>query len=67
MMSDVSVEYQPVDSLSAAVTYTDRRGRFLLCGIPGASRAFIATALGLGFAYREVPPGPDAAIEIEIR
>jgi hypothetical protein len=62
------VDYEPVMDSPAALTYTDALGRFLLCGIPQAGRATIGAALSVGrrYAYREVPPGLDAEIEIEI-
>jgi hypothetical protein len=62
----VFVDYEPVESFVAAKTYTDEQGRFLLCGIPSATSASIGVAVGFG-EYREVPPGPDATIEIEIK
>jgi hypothetical protein len=65
--SNVFVSYEPLDNFPAAMTYTDAEGRFLLCGIPSGDRAFIYTGLGSRVEYREVPPGPDTAIEIEIR
>lgn len=65
---DAFVDYEPIDDSPAAVTYTDSEGRFLLCGIPQARTATIGAALGVGrFAYRSVPPGPDASTEIEIK
>jgi hypothetical protein len=62
------VDYEPTMDSPAALTYTDALGRFLLCGIPEARPAMIGAALGAGrFAYKEVPSGLDAEIEIEIR
>jgi hypothetical protein len=65
--SNVFVDYEPVSDFPAAVTYTDAEGRFLLCGIPSAESASIGAGQGFRVGYREVPPGPDATIEIEIR
>jgi len=66
--SGAFVDYEPTEDSPAATTYTDPQGRFLLCGIPQTRTATIGAALGVGHvAYRSVPPGPDASIEIEIK
>lgn len=65
--ADVGVDYEPYMDSPAALTYTDAQGRFLLCGIPQTHAAVIGTGLGINrVVYREVPPGPDAVIEIDI-
>jgi hypothetical protein len=68
MASNAFVDYEPLEDFPAATTYTDAQGRFLLCGIPQARNATIGASLGMGrVAYRSVPAGTDASIEIEIK
>ena len=65
---DAFVDYEPTEDSPAAVTRTDAAGRFLLCGISQTRTVTIGASNGFNRAgYQQVPPGPDANIEVEIK
>ena len=58
----------PSGDVSAAVTYTDSKGRFALCGLPANEPVQIAAGTGAGptlrYKFVKVPPGQDSGVEI---
>jgi hypothetical protein len=60
------VDFEPVDSLTAAVTYSDGAGRFALCGLPQDETVWLGTSSGGRAAYANIPPGQTAGVEITL-
>lgn len=59
------VDFEPVMDFSAAVTYTDASGRYLLCGVPEGQTGDIVASLGNNrVASAPLPPGQSTGIDI---
>ena len=60
------VDFEPLEDLNVANTYTDAAGRFALCGLPQNDAVTIGAGLGGRVAYANVPPGQTSGIEITL-
>jgi hypothetical protein len=58
------VDYEPVMDSSAARTFTDANGRYLLCGIPADSPAVIGVAFNGVAKYATAAPGQTDGVDI---
>ena len=65
-IADAFVDYEPIMDYVGAFTFTDKAGRFLLCGLPMNQ----TVTLGVGFEGRavwvEVPPGQSDGVQISL-
>jgi hypothetical protein len=60
------VDFEPLEDLNVANTYSDAAGRFALCGLPQNDSVTLGAGLGGRVAYTSVPPGQTTGIEITL-
>ena len=61
------VDWEPLEDFPAAVTYSDRAGRFALCGLPQDETVRLRASLVFGrIGYADIPPGQTAGVEITL-
>ena len=56
-VAGAGVDFEPVEDVLAALTYTDSDGRFALCGLPENEKATLGVGSNGRVAYADVPPG----------
>jgi hypothetical protein len=61
------VDWEPLEDFPAAVTLSDRAGRFALCGLPQDETVRLGASLVYGqIGYANIPPGQTAGVEITL-
>lgn len=58
------VDFEPVEDFTSALTYSDRSGRFALCGLPVDATVRLGASSGGRVAFANVPPGKTSDVEI---
>jgi hypothetical protein len=60
------VDFEPLEDLNVANTYTDAAGRFALCGLPQNDSVTLGAGLAGRVVYAKVPPGQTTGVEITL-
>jgi carboxypeptidase family protein len=60
------VDFEPLEDLNLANTYSDATGRFALCGLPQNDSVTVSAGLRGRVVYVTVPPGQTTGIEITL-